>query len=130
MTPRRILMINALSTTACALAVLALRRELAPLFGLDTPLVLDIVAIVSLGYAGLLASAAGRVPVAGATLMAFAVVDAVWVAASALLLALCWPQLAPVARWLVIAVALVVEVFAALQYRAASAARGRMLRTA
>ena len=51
--------------------------------------------------------------------MAFAIVDALWVAGSAVVLLLFWGQLTPVARVLVIAVALAVEVFATLQYRAA-----------
>jgi hypothetical protein len=34
-----------------------------------------------------------------------------------------WPQLAPIGRALVVAVALVVELFALLQYRAAGAIR-------
>ena len=42
-----------------------------------------------------------------------------WVAGSAVVLLLFWTQLAPIARLLVIAVAIVVDVFAMLQFRAA-----------
>ena len=55
-------------------------------------------------------------------LLAFTVADALWVAASALVLLLFWAELAGVARFLVIAVALVVEVFATLQFLAAGRA--------
>jgi hypothetical protein len=72
-----------------------------------------------LAYAGALAFAAHRQPVTRQALMAFTVADALWVAASASVLLLFWAQLAPVARLLVIAVAMVVEVFATLQFRAA-----------
>jgi hypothetical protein len=50
--------------------------------------------------------------------------NAVWVGASAMVLLLFWDQLAPVARPFVIAVALAVEVFATLQFRAAGKAAG------
>ena len=59
--------------------------------------------------------------------MAFTVADGLWVVASAIVLLLFWGQLAAVARVLVIATALVVEVFATLQYRAAGrASRGSL----
>jgi hypothetical protein len=45
-----------------------------------------------------------------------------WVVASAIVLLLFWPEFADVARFLVIAVALVVEVFATLQFLAAGKA--------
>ena len=64
------------------------------------------------------------------TLLAFTIVDGLWVAGSAVVLVLCWTQFTPLARVLVIAVALVVEVFAALQYRAAGPAKSRTLEAA
>ena len=63
-------------------------------------------------------------------LIAFTVADGLWVAASAIVLLLFWTQLAPVARLLVIAAALLVEVFATLQFRAAIRVSGRSLETA
>jgi hypothetical protein len=56
--------------------------------------------------------------------MTFTIADGVWVMASALLLVLFWAQLAPLGRILVIAAALVVEVFATLQFRAAGRLTG------
>src|SRR5262245_1320166 len=119
MTSHRILQLNALSTSACAVGMLITRGELHPFFGLGTSTLLDILAAGLLVYAGALALAAHRQPVNRPTLLAFTIADGLWVAASALVLILFWGQLAPLARILVIAVALVVEIFAMLQFRAA-----------
>jgi hypothetical protein len=124
MTSYRILELNAVSTAACAVAMFGTRRILHPLFGLDAPILLDVVALGLLAYAGALAFAARRQPVSRQALMAFTVADAVWVVASAIVLVMFWGQLAPLARLLVIAVALVVEVFATLQFRAAGRVTG------
>ena len=115
----RILQLNALSTAACAVSMLATRSVLPPLFGLESPMPLDILAVSLLAYAGALAVAAARQPVTRLTLIAFTLGDALWVVASAIVVILFWTELAPIARLLVIAAALVVEVFATLQYRAA-----------
>jgi hypothetical protein len=72
-----------------AVGTLSTRSSLHSLFGLDTPILLDVVAVGLLAYAGALA------------------------------LLLFWTQLTPMARALVIAVDLVVEVFAILRFRAA-----------
>lgn len=122
MTPRRILQTNAFFTAVSAVAMLGLRGTLPPLFGLATPLLLDVIAIGLLAYAGLLVAAARRQPLDRQTLMAFAIADAAWVAGSAVVLLLFWAQLAPIARALIIVAALAVDVFATLQYRAAGAA--------
>ena len=119
MTSHRILQLNAICTAACAVAMLITRGALYTLFGLASPLVLDVIAIGLLGYAAALGLAAHRQPVTRPTLMFFTVADALWVAGSALVLLLFWGQLTPLARLLVVAVALVVEVFATLQFRAA-----------
>jgi hypothetical protein len=119
MTSHRILQLNAASTAVCALGMTATRGTLHSFFGLDAPILLDVVAVGLLVYAGAMAVAAHRRPVSRGALMAFTVADGLWVAASAIVLVLFWAQLVPVARLLVIAVALVVEVFATLQFRAA-----------
>jgi hypothetical protein len=119
MTPHRILQLNALSTAACAVGMLATRGTLYSFFGLEAPVLLDALAIGLLAYAGALALAARRQPVGRQALMFFTVADGAWVAASALVLLMFWSQLAPVARVLIIAVALVVEIFATLQFLAA-----------
>lgn len=122
MTSQRILQMNAAATAACAVAMLAARGTLHPLFGLATPRLLDIVAIGLIVYAAALA-AASLARVTRQALMFFTAADALWVVASAGVLVLFWGEMAPTARVLVIAVALVVEVFATLQFRAARAIR-------
>jgi CHASE2 domain-containing sensor protein len=122
MTSHRILQLNAMSTAASGAGMLAARGILPALFGLDSPLLLDLVAVSFLAYAGLMAAVAHRRPVTRQALIAFTVADALWVAASALMLLLFWADFSPVARFLVIAAALVVEVFATLQFRAAGRA--------
>ena len=117
MTSHRILQLNALSTAACAIAMLATRGTLYSLFGLGSPVLLDVLAVGLIAYAGALWLGARQRPVNRQTLMAFTIADGLWVGASALVLVLFWSQLAPLARVLVIAVALVVEGFATLQFR-------------
>jgi hypothetical protein len=121
-TTHRILLLNAVSTAACAVGILITRRTLPALFALNGPLLLDILAAGLLAYAAALAVAAGRQPIRRQTLMVFAAVDALWVMASAAVLLLFWRELAELARALVIVVAVAVEVFATLQFRAARAA--------
>jgi hypothetical protein len=110
--------------------MLATRGTLYSFFGLDTPILLDVLAVGLLAYAGALAFAAERQPVGRAALMAFTIADVMWVVASAVVLVAFWGQLAPLARGLVIAAALVVEVFATLQFRAAGGFAGRAAQAA
>ena len=119
MTSHRILQLNAISTAACAAGMLVTRGTLYTFFGLDTPLLLDVLAVGLLAYAAALGLAAVRQPVTRQALMAFTVADGLWVAASALVLLAFWGQLALIARFLIVAVAVVVEIFATLQLRAA-----------
>jgi hypothetical protein len=119
MTSNQILQVNALSTAASALAMLATRGTLYRLFGADSPVLFDVLAAGLLIYAGALVAVA-RGPLVGRTaLMAFTLADGVWVVASAIVLLLFWTELTPLARILVIAAAIVVDVFAMLQFRAA-----------
>jgi hypothetical protein len=119
MSASRILQVNGLATLGCAGAMLAARPVLPPLFGLSSPAVLDIVAVGLLAYGAALLLAARRRPVSREALLAFTVVDVGWVIASAVVLIACWHQLTPIARLLIIGVALIVEVLATLQFRAA-----------
>lgn len=119
MTPNQILQVNALSTSASAVAMLATRSTLYQLFGADSPVLFDVLAVGLLVYAGALVAVA-RAPLVGRrALIAFTLADGVWVVGSAIVLLLFWTQLAPLARILVIAAAIVVDVFAMLQFRAA-----------
>jgi hypothetical protein len=130
MTSHRILQLNAVSTAACAFGMLATRGSLHTFFGLDTPKLLDVLAIGLLVYAGALAFAAARQPVTRQALVAFTVADGLWVAASVIVLLVFWGHLAAVARFLIVAVGLVVEIFATLQFRAARSAPPRSLQAA
>jgi hypothetical protein len=127
MTPNRVLQLNALFTAAGAAGMLATRGLLYPQFGLAAPLVLDVLALGLLAYAIALVIAARQQPVDRPTLLAFTAADALWVGGSAVVLMIFWSQFTPLARTLVIAVALAVDVFATLQYRAAGTARARAL---
>ena len=119
MTSHRILQLNAVSTAACALAMLITRGMLHTFFGLESAILLDVVAVGLLAYAGALAFAAHRQPISRSTLMFFTVADVAWVVGSALVLLMFWGQLALLAKVLIVAVELVVELFATLQFRAA-----------
>lgn len=122
MTSNRILQINATATAATGLAMLAGRGFLPPLFGLDSPILLDLIAIFFLAYAAGLLYFAARPRVERPALLAFAAADGAWVVGSAVVLLMFWPQLTPIARVLIVGVALVVDAFAMLQYRAARTA--------
>jgi hypothetical protein len=122
MTSNRILQINATATAATGLAMLAARGFLPPLFGLGSPLLLDLVAIFFLAYAAGLFYFAARPRVERPALLAFAAADGAWVLGSAVILLLFWAQLTPIARVLIVGVALVVDAFAMLQFRAARSA--------
>ena len=119
MPAHRILQLNALSTAAAAIGMFAARDALHPLFGLDSPFLLDVLAAGFIVYAAALLTAAQRRPVSRRTLVAFTAADAIWVAGSGIVLLAFWSSLVPLARTLIIAVALIVELFAALQFRAA-----------
>ena len=124
MTPHRILGMNAVSTAACALGMVVFRGSLYTLFGLDAPGLLDALAAALVVYAAALAFVARRHTVTRQALMFFTVVDALWVAGSVVVLALFWGQFTPVARLIVVAAAVVVELLATLQFRAAGKAGG------
>jgi hypothetical protein len=130
MKSHRILQLNAASTAACALGMLATRGTLHTFFGLETPILLDVVAVGLLMYAGALGVAAGRQPVTRQALMTFTVADGLWVAASVIVLLAFWSQLSPVARFLIFAVGVVVEIFATLQFRAARRVPSRSVQAA
>jgi hypothetical protein len=117
MTSNQVLKLNALSTAASAVGMLAFRGTLYRLFGADSPVLFDVIAIGLLAYAGALVLAA-RAPLVGRrALMAFTLADSLWVAGSAIVLLLFWNELTPLARILVIAASIVVDVFAMLQFR-------------
>ena len=124
-TARQILSVNAAATAVSAIAMLAGRSFLTPLFGLTSPLLLDVVALGFLGYAAVLAAVLRRPSVPRRALLAFAAADAAWVVLSAVALLLWWSHWTPIARVLVVGVALFCEVAAMLQLRAAGGLRAQ-----
>ena len=130
MTSHRILQLNAIATAACALGMFATRGSLYSFFGLGTPTPLDVIALGLLAYAAALATAGLRPPVTRQALMAFTVADGLWVAGSVVVLLMFWMQLTPIARFLIIAVGTVVEIFATLQFLAARRIDPRTLQVA
>ena len=125
MTSNQILQLNALSTAASAVAMLATRGTLYRLFGADSPMFFDVVAVGLLIYAGALAIAAREPLVGRRALMAFTLADGLWVVGSAVALLLFWTQMTSLARVLVIGVAVVIDAFAMLQFRAAGGFRSQ-----
>jgi hypothetical protein len=119
MTSNRILQLNALATAGSALGMLLTRNMLFQWFGAPGPLLFDVIAIGLLGYAAALWMSARKSFVTRSALLAFTAADTLWVVGSAIVLLLFWSQLAPIARVLVIAAAVIVDVFAMLQFRAA-----------
>jgi hypothetical protein len=123
-TARRTMLANASFSAVCAVLMLAVRDGLYPLFALESPALLTVIAGGLLFYAGALVVAARREPPDRRALMTAAALDAGWVLGSALVLIVAWAHLAPGARALIIAVALIVEIFATLQFRAARSMAG------
>jgi hypothetical protein len=123
MTANRILQLNAVITTICAVAMLIARPHLYPLFGLVSPMWLDIATIVFIAYAAALLASARPRTVPRAALVAFAIGDALCFAISVVVLLAFWWHLTPIARVLIAMTAIVVDGFAIAQYRAARAAQ-------
>jgi hypothetical protein len=119
MTPHRILRMNALFTAIGAAGLLAARPWTPPLFGLDSPALLDAIAVASFLYAGVVALLARGRAIDRRTMLTFAIADTTWVVGSAIVLLLFWSRLAPLGRALIIAVAVAVDLLAMLQFRAA-----------
>jgi len=92
------------------------REALHPLFALSSPSpsLLTAIGLVLLLYAGTLVLEARREPPLRYALLTAAALDAGWIVGSVIVLLLAWPSLAPAGRALIIAAALIVEVFAFL----------------
>jgi hypothetical protein len=118
MTARRALLANASFTAVSGVVLITAREALYPLFALSSPLLLTSIGLILLLYAGTLVIEARRDPPQRYALLTAAVLDAGWVVGSVIVLLLAWPALAPAGRALIIAAALIVEVFALLQFRA------------
>ena len=119
LTAHRAILIDAAATTATAVLMLAARNLLYPYFGLTSPLLVDVTAIAFIVYAAIIALAARPPIISRAALMTIVGANVGYIVASLAVLLMFWPRLHPVGRGLIVAVALVVEAFATLQYLAA-----------
>lgn len=123
MTAHRILQLNAVTTAICAAAMLLARPFLYPLFGLASPMWLDVATVVFAVYAAALVFAARQRTVPRAALLTFTIGDGLCFAIGVVVLLVFWESLTPIARVLLAVSTLVVDGFAMAQYRAARTAR-------
>jgi hypothetical protein len=126
MRAQRILQLDAAVAVGSGLAMLITRNVLYTLFGLGTPLLLDVIAIGLLGYGVALIQASRKPSAPRSTLMTFVAADITWVLASIGVLLVAWSSIAPLGRVLIIGAALVVEVMATLKFRTAGGFAGRL----
>jgi hypothetical protein len=125
-TGKDIILIDAVASGSSGLLMLAARSILYPYFGLQSPFVLDVVAVGFLAYAATIVVPAIRnAVVPRTTLMTVAAANALYVVASAGVLIAFWPELDPIGRALIAAAAVIVEAFATLQFTVARRAPGR-----
>jgi hypothetical protein len=122
MTPNKLLQLNAAITAVSAVAMLLARPYLYPLFGLTSPLWLDVATAVFIVYAVGLVVAANRPIVQRAALVAFTIGDSLCFLAGLVLLVAFWSDFTPLGRVLIAMTTVVVDVFAMAQFRAAKAA--------
>ncbi len=118
-TAHRAVLIDAAATTASAVLLLAARSMLYPFFGLSSPLLIDLSAVAFIAYAAIIGLVARREVISRAALLTIVGANVAYVLASIVLLVMFWGQLHPIGRALILAVALAVEAFAALQFVAA-----------
>ena len=123
MNAHRILQLNAVTTAISAAAMIVARPILYPLFGLSSPLWLDVATIVFIAYAAALLFVARRPVVRRLELFAFSIGDGLCFAAGLVVLIAFWSNLTPLARVLIAVTTIVVDGFALVQYRAARIAQ-------
>jgi len=119
LTAHRTVLIDAIATAASGVLMLAARGILYPLFGLTSPLLLDLTAVAFLVYAAAISVVAMRPVISRVALMTIVFTNIAYVVASLAVLITFWAHLDPIGRALIIAVTFVVEAFAALQFAAA-----------
>ena len=119
LTAHRTILLDAAATTASALVLLAARPVLYPYFGLTSPQILDMAVVAFIAYAAIIALAARQPVISRTTLMTIVAANIATVLASIVVLVVFWSELHPVGRVLIFVMAVVVELFATLQYAAA-----------
>jgi hypothetical protein len=126
LTAHTTVLIDATATAATVVLIIAARGVLYPYFGLSSPLVLDITAAAFIVYAAIIALAARQPIITRATLLAIVGANVTYVVASLAILVMFWAGMHAVGRALIVAVAVVVEVFATLQFAAARRVGARL----
>jgi hypothetical protein len=112
---RRTLLANAIFSAVSGGVLVALGAVLAPLFGLESAMLLVVIGAGLLPFAALVGASARSPLLERRRVLAFAAADGIWVGGSALVLAVAWDVLSPLGRALIGGVALVVGAFAFLQ---------------
>jgi hypothetical protein len=113
--PRRVLLGNAIFSTISGLIMIVDAGPLSAFTGIEPPIVLRIVGIGLLLFAGSVWTAA-RQPVKAHELLMIAILDTVWVLGSIALLVGGWLPLTTAGQWTVGVIADLVATFAVLQF--------------
>ena len=93
-------------------------RQISALLGVDATGVLFDLGLVALGYAALLLFTARRLSISRGFVLFTVIADSTWVAVSILLLLTGWVPFSVEGKWAVGLAAMIVDVFATLQFLA------------
>ena len=113
---RRILSGNAIFSGVSGLLFILASNPIANFIGLDTSLPLLIIGIGLIGYAALIYTNASRTKISPSFVLIAIIGDSSWVLLSILLLVTGWVSFSMEGKWAVGIIAVVVDVFATLQF--------------
>jgi hypothetical protein len=113
---RRTLQANGIFSSLGGVMLIAGTVPITAFLGLQTPIILIVVGIVSLLYAASLFLTTARPSIDRRTGMTYALLDSVWVIASVVILFTGWVPLTTEGKWAVGLVAVIVAIFAELQF--------------
>jgi hypothetical protein len=113
---RRTLQANGIFSSLGGVMLIAGTVPITAFLGLQTPIILIVAGIVTLLYAVSLFLTAARPSINRRTGMTYALLDSAWVVASVLILFTGWLPLTTEGKWAVGLVALLVAIFAELQF--------------
>ena len=113
---RRILYGNAIFSGVSGLLFLVASNPIAKFLGLDASLVVLILGIGLVGYAVLIYTNASRVEISSAFVLFAIIGDSAWVLLSIILLLTSWVPFSVEGKWAVGIIAVIVDIFATLQF--------------
>lgn len=113
---RSILYGNAVFSGISGLLFIFASQPIARFLGVDTPLAFLLLGIGLVGYAALLYINASRTEISRSFVLFAVVADSVWVLLSIILLLTDWVPFSMAGKWAVGIVAVIVDVFATLQF--------------